>query len=183
MSLRTRTSTAPDVNTSPSTTVQQDAPHEIIQGLVSAVLNDTTMVPIVAHGNSTLGLLLEAAQREERGVNGACIPLATHQASIDATTSSLSYIANISSSSLPGLSSAHTETWSTYRSVRIERLLAGEIMWLLGMHVTLHVTACEMLSDSGFRFFKNTVPLCSVLNRCEYSCVSQCIIVLGNQVL
>lgn len=134
MSRGTHTGTVSDVNTSPANLAQQDAAHEVNQGPVSADLNDTMMTTMVSNGNDALNLLFEAAQQEERGVNGVQVRVAADQHINNATTTPLSSLANLSSTSLQELSSELTETWNAYRFVRMGWLSAEEIVWFLDMY-------------------------------------------------
>jgi len=126
------TSTASDVHTSPATDAQHDEPHKIAQGPVNADLNDTMMTTVISNGNDALNLLFEAAQQEERGVNGARVPVVTDQHD-NAATSPLSPVAKLNFNSLPELSSELTDTWNAYRFVRMGWLSAQEIVWYLDM--------------------------------------------------
>lgn len=134
MSLGTHTGTVSDVHTSPAAAAQQDDAHEVNHGPVSADLNDTMMTTVVSNGNDALNLLFEAAQREERGVNGVRVPVAADQDANNATTTPLSSLANLRSSAFPELSSELTETWNAYRFVRMGWLSAEEIVWFLDMY-------------------------------------------------
>jgi hypothetical protein len=127
-----RTSSASDLHTSPATAAQHDDPHEIAQGPLNADLNDTMMATVVSNGNDALNLLFEAAQQEERGISGARVPVITDQHD-DTTTSPLPSVTNLSSNSLPRLSSELTDTWNAYRFVRMGWLSAQEIVWYLDM--------------------------------------------------
>lgn len=102
------------------------------QGSVSADLNDAMMTTVVSNGNDALNLLFEAAQQEERGVNGARVPVATDQHD-NATTSPLPSVADMSLNALPELSSELIDTWNAYRFVRMGWLSAQEIVWYLDM--------------------------------------------------
>ncbi|CAN9093689.1 unnamed protein product [Alternaria sp. RS040] len=108
------------------------------------------MTTVVSNGNDALNLLFEAAQREEREVNGARVPVPIEQHATNAASTPLSSVANLSSNMLPDLSNELTDTWNAYRFVRMGWLSAPEIVWYLDM------------------FFKNVAPLCPILDECEF---------------
>ena len=162
MSLESQTATASDVNTSPATAVQQDDARDDSQGPVSANLNDAVMTTVVSNGNDTLNLLFEAAQREERGVNGVQVPGL-------ADTHSQQNPTGTSATSLPVLSRELTETWNAYRFVRMGWLSAEEIVWFLDM-CDSHCAPSLRCNANAPRFYKNIAPLCPILDNCKCYC-------------
>jgi hypothetical protein len=68
------------------------------------------MTTVVLNGNDALNLLSEAAQREEREVNGARVPVPIEQHATNAASTPLSSVANLSSNMLPDLSNELTNT-------------------------------------------------------------------------
>ncbi|CAI9625704.1 unnamed protein product [Alternaria burnsii] len=126
--------------------VQRDDAGDISQDSISADLNNTMKTTVVSNGNDALNLLFEAAQREEREVNGARVPVPIEQHATNAASTPLSSVANLSSNMLPDLSNELTDTWNAYRFVRMGWLSAPEIVWYLDM------------------FFKNVAPLCPILD-------------------
>lgn len=133
MDLGTHNGAVPDVHASPATTVQRDDTGDISQGSISADLNNAMMTTVVSNGNDALNLLFEAAQREERDVNGARVPVPIEQHATNAASTPLSSVANLSSNMLPDLSNELTDTWNAYRFVRMGWLSAQEIVWYLDM--------------------------------------------------
>lgn len=164
MSSGTHPGTTSDINTSPATAVRKGPAHNDSQGPVSADLNDTVMTTVVSNGNDALNLLFEAAQREERVVNGVRVSASVNSHIEPPST-------NISSGSLPELSFELTETWNAYRFVRMGWLSAEEIVWFLEMYdqcCTLHP---RYITNFTARFYKNIAPLCPILDDCKYYCV------------
>lgn len=156
------------LDTPPTPSLHVHAPQNSIARPGDPDLNDTMITTIVSNGNDALNLLFEAAQREERDVNGIRGSGSTDHNSPLLFMSPTSPMTSLRTDLLPELDSELLETWNAYRFVRMGWLSAEEVVWFVDMCAKsfVPVTFIAWLTKTC-RFFKHNSSLSPVLDQCK----------------
>ena len=125
-----------DLTGSSTSSPKADSPRNNVATSAGDESTDTMVTTAVSNDNDALGLLFEAAQREERDSNDTRGVAATEHTSSYTTASPYSNTLNINPLLLPKLSDELLDTWNAYRFVRMGWLSAEECVWLLDLYVS-----------------------------------------------